>query len=200
MLDEGYIKYHCYWQQTAPLPVSLLTALIDWRDQLYARELIGYYPQHRVGYGNISIRHQQDRFIISGSQTGHIALTNPAHYSRVDRYDISQNQVWCSGPVKASSETLTHAAVYELSDDFEAVIHVHSLHHWQELLWQVPTTRAEVAYGTPQMAAEVARLYREDSLAETRLFVMAGHEEGIVSFGNSLEEAAEVLYQGLGLI
>ncbi|MGB5624161.1 MAG: hypothetical protein WBM61_00405, partial [Woeseiaceae bacterium] len=46
------------------------------------------------------------------------------------------------------------------------------------------------AYGTPQMADEFRRLYRDTEFRETGLAVMAGHDEGLLSFGASLEEAA----------
>jgi hypothetical protein len=43
------------------------------------------------------------------------------------------------------------------------------------------------------MAAEVVRLSAESSLPALKVFVMAGHEDGILSFGTSLAEAFEVL-------
>ena len=55
------------------------------------------------------------------------------------------------------------------------------------------TTAADVAYGTPEMAAETARLFRESDVRQVGMYAMAGHEEGIVSFGETPEQAAEVL-------
>jgi hypothetical protein len=40
------------------------------------------------------------------------------------------------------------------------------------------------------MADEFRRLYRDTEFRQTGLAVMAGHEEGILSFGTTLEEAA----------
>jgi len=40
------------------------------------------------------------------------------------------------------------------------------------------------------MADEFRRLYRDTAFRETGLAVMAGHEEGILGFGTTLEEAA----------
>jgi hypothetical protein len=70
-----------------------------------------------------------------------------------------------------------------------AVVHVHSSMLWQRLKHSAPTTRADVAYGTPEMASEFKRLYRETSLPDTGVAVMAGHESGLVSLGASLQEA-----------
>ena len=57
----------------------------------------------------------------------------------------------------------------------------------------VPTTGAEVAYGTPEMAMEVRRLYQEGELPRRRLMAMAGHEEGLVAFGRDCFAALEVM-------
>jgi hypothetical protein len=53
----------------------------------------------------------------------------------------------------------------------------------------VPTTDADVAYGTPDMADEFRRLYRETSLPRTGVAVMAGHESGLLSLGQNLQDA-----------
>ena len=37
---------------------------------------------------------------------------NPGHYVKVSSFNIDDNAVQCSGPLKASSESLTHAAIY----------------------------------------------------------------------------------------
>jgi hypothetical protein len=60
-------------------------------------------------------------------------------------------------------------------------------------LHRIPTTDAAVAYGTPDMAMEVGRLFRESDLAQVGLFAMAGHEEGLVSFGRNPAEALDRL-------
>ena len=55
---------------------------------------------------------------------------------------------------------------------------------------RLPTTNADVAYGTPQMANEFRRLFRDTDFRRTGLAIMAGHEDGILSFGTGLEGAA----------
>ncbi|HWM27932.1 MAG TPA: class II aldolase/adducin family protein, partial [Woeseiaceae bacterium] len=104
--------------------------------------------------------------------------------------NIVENSVTCEGAVQASSETLTHAAIYELDLSINAVVHVHSTILWQRLKSKAPTTRAEISYGTPEMAGEFKRLYRETSFPDTGVAVMAGHEAGLVSIGSSMQEAA----------
>ena len=43
------------------------------------------------------------------------------------------------------------------------------------------------------MAREVTRLFAETNVRETRLFIMAGHEAGVIAFGGNLAEAFDVL-------
>ena len=57
----------------------------------------------------------------------------------------------------------------------------------------MPTTLPKVEYGTPEMAIEIRRLYRETTLPKVKILVMAGHEEGIICFGETIVEAIEVL-------
>jgi len=70
---------------------------------------------------------------------------------------------------------------------------VHEMELWKRLLDRVPTTRKHVEYGTPEMAAEMGRLFRESDVRERRILAMAGHEAGIFAFGAAPEEALGVL-------
>ena len=189
MIDEGYIKYRCAWHEAPALPEELVAELNDWRNRLYDAGLVGYYEQHGVGYGNVSMRDRAG-FIISGTQTGHIPRTDASHYARVTDCDIDGNRVVCEGPLKASSEALTNAAIYNLDSGIGAVVHVHDPGLWRSLIDRVPTTSPDVSFGTPEMAKEFSRLYRETELARDGIAVMAGHEDGLVSFGRDMEEAA----------
>jgi ribulose-5-phosphate 4-epimerase/fuculose-1-phosphate aldolase len=191
MIDEGYTKYQCDWRRGPPLPDQTIAELNACRNQLFDAGLVGYYPQHGVGFGNLSIRGPDGGFIISGTQTGHLERTDVRHWSLVIGYDIDTNNVTCEGPVQASSEALTHAAIYELDPDIQAIAHVHSAELWHRLIDRIPTTSRDVPYGTPEMAREFGRLYRETDLAESRAAVMGGHDEGLVAFGRDIVEATE---------
>jgi ribulose-5-phosphate 4-epimerase/fuculose-1-phosphate aldolase len=190
-IDEGYIKYQSFWTR-APIPNAAAAEELDtWRRPLFDAGLIGQYEEYGIGFGNISIRcGGPGEFLISGTQTGHIAKTDKTHYSLVTSWSVHGNRVCCAGPVQASSEAMTHAAIYQLDLKIGAIVHVHSAALWRHYLGKLPTTNAEVAYGTPQMANEFRRLYRDTEFRKTRLAVMAGHEEGLLSFGTTLEEAA----------
>jgi ribulose-5-phosphate 4-epimerase/fuculose-1-phosphate aldolase len=193
-IDEGYIKYVSRWTEGPPPDAALAAELERWRKPLFDAGLVGHYAELGVGYGNLSVRAgTAGRFVITGTQTGHLDSTGPEHYALVTQTDIPHNTVWSTGPVRASSEAMTHAAIYALSPAINAVVHVHSAALWQQYRDVLPTTSADVPYGTPAMAAEFTRLWTAGHFRESGLAVMAGHEEGIVSIGESLAEAAERL-------
>ena len=191
-IDEGYVKYESSWTPGPPPDAAAVRLLNRWRAPLLAAGLIGHYEQLNIGFGNISIRAPlPGQFVISGTQTGHIHDTTAEHYALVTGVDIGANHVACTGPVQASSEALTHAAIYCLSERINAVVHVHSRELWDRHLDRLPTTNPAVPYGTPEMAAEFERLWRNSDFRESGLAVMAGHDEGLVSVGPTLAEAAE---------
>lgn len=187
-MEEGYIKFHCNWEKGPALSANMLRS-VDWgRREMYNRGLIGAYD-NGIGFGNISERLTNQKFIISGSATGGLPELTPIHYSVVDKIDPVNNQVWCSGPVKASSETMSHAVIYQTCPEVNAVIHIHNLDLWKSIVHQVPTTHASVSYGTPEMAREIIRLLKQtDVRHHTGYFAMAGHEEGIIAFGKNMEQ------------
>ena len=93
-----------------------------------------------------------------------------------------------------SSEALTHAAVYAQDAALRAVVHGHTPELWRHArALGLPVTDEAVPYGSPEMAREVDRLFRETDVRRHRLFAMGGHEDGVVAFGRSLDEAGSAL-------
>lgn len=122
--DEGYVKYVCL-HENAPAPdVPALKELDALRTELFDAGLIGM-RQDGIGYGNISLRTEKG-FVISATATGGIRELGADGYSLVTEWSLAGNRLSCSGPLPASSEALTHAAVYEAGRDAKCVIHVHS--------------------------------------------------------------------------
>jgi ribulose-5-phosphate 4-epimerase/fuculose-1-phosphate aldolase len=190
-IDEGTIKFNCEWIKQ-PLSISVPKEILTWRDRMYELNLIGYYENINIGYGNISIKTPQG-ILISGTQTGNIYPIQPQHFTLVTDYQLDRNTVKCQGLIKASSESMTHIAVYRCDESINAIIHIHNLTLWQNLMNRIPTTNKNVAYGTPDMAKEIFRLFAQSQVKQEKILVMAGHEEGIIAFGNSLEEAGNIL-------
>lgn len=197
-MSEGVIKFTCQWQKSDPLPSRIIADLSLWRQAMYAKGLIGAYPSG-IGFGNISQRIPDGTFVITGSATGHLSVLGDAHFTRVVDYSIEANSVRCEGPIIASSESMTHAVLYSCSPAIGAVVHVHSRLLWNKFLGDAPTTSALVEYGTPQMAHEVRRLYLGSNLPQTKFLVMAGHEEGVVAFGATPQEACGVIFERMGV-
>ena len=197
---EGVIQFRLDWHQAGTIHTDL-ASLNAWRDILWKLGLIGEDPARYDGYGfgNVSRRHgKDDRFIISGTQTGHIEHLSPEHYALVTRFDVASNSVSAEGPVKPSSESMTHGVIYALHEDINCILHVHSPDIWQaaEALG-LPSTDASVPYGTPAMAEEVKRLFTDTEVTQAGIFSMAGHRDGIVAFGDSEQQAGLVLVSTL---
>ena len=191
--DEGYVKFNLDWTFGAPPPVALLKRINRWRRNFYSLGLIGVYPDG-IGYGNISVKARGGPgFIITGTRTGGVPVLDESHYTLVSQYDVSRNHVVCVGPAAASSESMTHATIYELDPGVGAVIHVHHRKFWERSLGRLPTTDPDVPYGTPEMAREVRRLFETGELRTKKILAMGGHEDGIISFGADLNEAGGIL-------
>jgi len=181
--SDGYIKYQAEWvREPCEVPGPLLAELERWRGRMRQLELVGVLPDG-IGYGNLSARvSASGPFWITGSATGGLESLSHEHYARVDAVEIARNWLHATGLTEASSESLTHAALYGAVPECRAVIHVHCTALWRSLLDQgvdsgwvpntsgplrhgsadargmFPGTDPAAAYGTPAMAFELARL------------------------------------------
>jgi len=191
---QGFVKFNCHWSQSGPVISDDQFEIINnWRDILFNMDLIGAY-ENGVAFGNISMRiNGTNQFIITGSATGEIPELEPGHYVKVNSFNIDDNAVQCVGPLKASSESLTHAAIYLADPGANAVIHVHCIDLWNELIHKVPTTNPSMDYGTIALAKDIFRLFKESDVIEKRIIIMAGDRAGILTFGHDMDEAANVL-------
>jgi L-ribulose-5-phosphate 4-epimerase len=190
--ETGNIKFECHWKYTPPCDANIIEDINLWRNKLYALRLIGSYP-NSIGYGNISKRLFNNNFIITGTATGNLRQLLSNHYTNVCGYSFANNYVICQGPIKASSESLTHAAIYESDNEVNAIIHIHSATLWQKWLNILPTSAHNIEYGTPQMANEIARLFSETNLVDKKALVMGGHPEGLIAFGSNINQAGKIL-------
>lgn len=181
--DEGTVKFYCEWSKRSALPKASLQGLIFWRQKLYDLGLIGA-STHGVGYGNISIRYGRN-FIITCTETGLLHTVDVQHFTCITAYDIRCNNLTCHGPCKASSESLSHAAIYASVDDINAVVHIHNKNLWLKYRGVLPTTNIKASCGTIHMAEEVKRLSNA-----SKVIIMGGHRDGIITYGNSLDGAA----------
>ena len=199
--NEGVIKYDkSDFLKTDPLESSEYLELEKCREQLYRTKLIGVY-ENGLGYGNISeLKNYQafhgttsPQFLITGTQTGHFSRLQGEHYTRVVDFSLEKFNIKTVGPIEASSEALTHASVYQFNSKIKAIIHIHSKEIWKGMLQSnYPHTAEAIPYGTKEMAYAIKDCLNSSGEG---LIVMAGHEDGVISYGPTLKIAEELIFE-----
>ena len=189
---DGIIKYSIEHQTAATPLFSGYEELEALRRRLFALGLIG--EKDGIGYGNLSMRTDRAKsFFITATQTGREQTLLREYYTHISDYDFSTFKVISEGAHKPSSEALSHEMIYEIDERITTVIHIHSLALWKFMKANdCLATTAE--YGTAKMVEEIAELYDSLDPVTNNAFVMKGHEEGIITFGRSVEETELILY------
>lgn len=203
---DGVIKFtaeHRFESLGEEVASKVLDSLQAWRHILYRLDFVGQDPDRYdgAGFGNMSARVSSDggvlggrAFLVTGTQTGAQPRLDLSDYCVVEKYDTNRNRVESKGETMPSSESLTHGAVYDLDPAIRFVFHGHIPRVWRQAeSLGIPISRPEVAYGTPDMAQEMARLYSESSLGDMRIMAMGGHEDGVLSFGEDADQAGSAL-------
>ena len=197
---EGVIRFR-FDHRREELPAALepvAARLARWRRTLVALGVVGRDAGRYGGYGfgNLSGRVGRRAFLVTGSQTGHLADLYLAGFALVESWDAAAHRLASRGLVAPSSEALTHAALYDASARIGAVFHVHAPALWARRgAAGLPATAPGVAEGTPEMAAEVGRLARR--LGASGLLAMSGHEDGLVAWGPTADAAGRMLLAAL---
>ena len=194
---EGVIKFSLHYQAADPPDWALCAELDAWRTLLFQLGLTGQNPMRYggLGYGNVSRRLDPTRFLISGSQTGGRLQLRARDYCVVNGFSVSTNRIDATGPIKPSSEALTHGGIYADYPTMNCVLHVHS-----PLIWSnaaalgMPVTPNDIAYGTPEMARSISQQICGHL---NPVIVMGGHEDGVIACGTSIEDAALALISSL---
>lgn len=189
--DEGVIKFK-FTLKRAPAPeMNQVIALEKWRALFYKLGLIGEYPNEKIGYGNLSTRLQKKTFLITGSQTGHLAHLQAHHYTKVIECDLKRGSVTAEGMIPPSSESTTHYGIYEANSAIQCVFHVHHAGMWELMKnGNFDAIEEGISYGTPEMAQATVGLIGS---RQTGIFVMKGHEDGIVAFGTTPDETGKLI-------
>ena len=206
---EGVIRFRAE-HASGPLPAELAATaarLGGWRRILRGVGVLGQDPRRYGGYGfgNVSARVPpfptppgRRRFLVSATQTSGKEAAGLADFALVERYDFAANRVGSRGSALPSSEALTHGAIYDLSSEVRAVFHVHAPELWRRAAeLDLPTTSPGLREGTAELATEIRRLRPGWVLAAGGLVAMGGHEDGMIAFGRSEEEAGQRLLAAL---
>ena len=185
---DGVIKYNIEFTPSKPLKTAQFEAIERLRKRLFSLKLIGV--ENGIGYGNISQKIDKHSFVITGTQTGHLKDLNANHYSLIEEYNDKEFYLKSSGAIKPSSEALTHGTIYNLDENIKAVIHIHSKSIWRFMLESSRYLKTkDVEYGSIEMIEEVNRIFSTTPPLDNPKFVMTGHEDGVIIFGESLKEA-----------
>ena len=207
---EGVIHFsadHVYEALPARRVSGVLSELAAWRSILAGLSIVGQRPDRYdgAGYGNLSGRlgpfpgrRGARPFLVSGTQTGGLECVSSSDFALVSRYDSLRNRVVSRGPIEPSSESMTHGAIYDLGPHIRFVFHVHCPLIWRAArTLKLPISDGRIPYGTPGMAAEIARLARETTLLDRKILAMGGHEDGVITFGRTPIAAGQVLMSTL---
>lgn len=199
---EGVIKYRLEFRTSTAVTFPGLATMNAWRRILLGVGLVGRDDRRYggLGFGNLSMRCPADpeAFFITGTQTGGLETLSAEHYARVEYCDPLANHIIASGPVRPSSEALTHGAVYQVRPECRYIFHAHSPEIWRQAqALQLPETGAEIEYGTPAMAEAFRELLGESDSDDGGVLVMRGHQDGVVSFADSAAGAGGRLIEAL---
>lgn len=204
--QEGVIKFdaqHEYTRLSWDGEGSRVASLFAWREVFRGLGLLGQEPgrYEGLGFGNLSARlpsrtraagHR--RFLITCTQTSGAEVMDPEQLCVIERYELQAHRVVSRGPCLPSSESMTHAALYDADSELGFVFHVHAPAIWGAAdALGLPCTAERVEYGTPAMALEVRRVYRGGAGRKGQVIVMRGHEDGVLAFGATAQEAGSAL-------
>jgi len=192
--SEGYVKYSDEHTIAPAIDAPHWKELNDARTRLHQLGLVGVLP-NGVGFGNLSIRIRENEFLISGTATGEFPVLGNDKYCLVESFDLAQNHVVSSGPVRPSSESMTHGAVFKSNPRVNSVIHVHSRRIFDGMARDhYPATPADAPYGTPEIALAIENCVRDLNGDEGRI-VMLGHDEGVIAYGPSVERTLALILE-----
>lgn len=194
--QEGVIKFSYEFEKREKVPKASWDLQV-WRDLFVGYALIGQLPDRYggFGFGNLSCR-VGEAFSITASQTGGLKRLAAIDYALVHDWSLARNHLSASGVKEPSSESLTHAAIYESCPSVAFVFHVHSPMIWharQQL--GLPETSAEIPYGTVLMAQTLKSLARD--LGPDGIIAMAGHEDGIIAWSTTAMGAGALIFRAL---
>ena len=198
--QEAVIKFQFDHESVPACDPSDIAEMERWRRELRTRQFLGQHPDRYegLGYGNLSARLRDGTVLITGSQTGCLDALTTAHYVRILEFDPEQNRVRSRGLGKPSSETLTHMAVYQSVSGARYVFHTHCPKLWRAAKrLKLPITDPDAKCGSPEIFYSVVELLRDQDLCSRGILSMGGHEDGILTWGETADDAGFALLRFL---
>ena len=197
--EEGVIKFRFDHEPGAAPEESTTAPLRAWFRILRRLELVGQDPARYQGaaWGNLS-RRLGSGFVVTCSQTSGRRALEADHFATVEKWWPERNRLRSRGPCPPSSESLTHAMLYDEIPRANWVFHAHT-----PLIWRraealgLPVTDPAAEYGTPEMADAVRAVVAGLGRPSSGLLSMGGHEDGVLAWGGRAEEAGCRLMEAL---
>ena len=193
---EGVTKFHVEHEINVCCGEAEVGELTKWRNKLRAVGLVGQdvTRYEGLGFGNLSKRMEDGTFLITASQTGHLDTLGPEHYARILHCNPSRNRVWSKGMNPPSSETMTHLAVYGVSQAVQFVFHVHCPEIWNAKAdLNLPVTYPAVECGTVEMFYEVRHLLDIRENFQRGILAMGGHTDGLLAWARTADQTGIIL-------
>ncbi len=196
---EGVIQFE-YSLEPAPdthVEAGLSNTLLAWRSILRRIGLLGQRADRYggLGYGNLSVRDPERprEFVVTASQTSGFTALETDGLCRIRDFDLGRFRVSAIGARPPSSESLSHAMIYDADPEVGWVFHVHSPEiRRRAAALELPVTAADVAYGSPAMASAVTDVLAANG-ERPLAFVTLGHEDGVFACGATAESTGALL-------
>ncbi len=191
-MSEGVIKFNLEHrnEKLSNIPNDVFETLNSTRKKLFEQNMIGELL-NGIGFGNISVRLQKNRFLISGSGTGGKRNLTLSDYAEVENFSLNENKIISIGEAPASSESLTHAALYIGNSEINAVIHIHKKDMFDNFkINNLNCLPKDVLYGTVDLAKALNNCGKNNS---NGIIATLGHEDGLYAWGVDLFDAYNIL-------
>jgi ribulose-5-phosphate 4-epimerase/fuculose-1-phosphate aldolase len=197
--EEGTIRFAYALDAPAdriadPLTVDMLRG---WRRVLKRLGLLGQVADRYagLGFGNLSARDpaRPNEFVVTASQTSGVEVLDDDGLVRIVRADLARFWVDALGRQPPSSETLTHAMIYQADARVNWVFHGHAPEIWRQTqALGLPATPEHVSYGSTAMVQAVGEILARHP-SRPLAFTTLGHEDGVFACGASADATGSVL-------
>ena len=176
---------------------KILERLSRFRAKLWDLRVIG--KNSTDSYGNVSHRLDEESFAISRSGVGGLRKLSAEDFCVVD---YKQGEFPTSGTIirgfvtsewKPSRDLQIHKAFYCFSRKINVVVHFHHPLIWSLFQDRFPTTRVDLPPSSLELAKEIYDLCHKLDFDKEWMIVLGSHEDGIVSFAESIESLEEKL-------
>ena len=205
MIDEGIIKFNYICENKILLKESQITTdICNIHKILFEQRLVGFDHTHKVSFGNISHRVNEQKMIVTASDCSKYPTIYNEHLCLINQVNLENNNVTYEGMRPPSSESMTHFYCYQSNQKIQVVVHIHNGKIWEKYInKRYPSDHSyryvipkEIPYGTPQMALAVQNILGNQTAVCCGM-AMQGHQDGIIYVAESIERVMTLIEKDL---